>query len=94
MSLPTSGGGAGHPPPEDRHPQPDAHQDRNGDPAAAAFGNTPLQVDVELLHTASHISRHTSSSHLHTFYKTFDEVKDQKFDGLIITGGPGGADAL
>ena len=52
------------------------------------LGNTPLQVDVELLHTASHISRHTSSSHLHTFYKTFDEVKDQKFDGLIITGTP------
>ena len=52
------------------------------------LGNTPLQVDVELLHTASHISRHTSSSHLHTFYKTFDEVKDQKFDGLIITGAP------
>ena len=52
------------------------------------LGNTPLQVDVELLHTASHISRHTSSSHLHTFYKTFGEVRDQKFDGLIITGAP------
>ena len=74
---------------EDRHPQPDAHQDRDGDPAAASAGeHPPSRVDVELLHTASHISRHTSSSHLHTFYKTFGEVRDQKFDGLIITGAP------
>ena len=52
------------------------------------LGNTPLQVDVELLHPASHVSKNTSSSHLNTFYKTFDEVKDEKFDGLIITGAP------
>ena len=52
------------------------------------LGNTPLQVDVELLHPASHVSKHTSSSHLNTFYQTFDDVKDEKFDGLIITGAP------
>ena len=52
------------------------------------LGNTPLQVDVELLHPASHVSKNTSSSHLHTFYKTFLDVKEEKFDGLIITGAP------
>lgn len=52
------------------------------------LGNTPLQVDVELLHTATHISRNTSSSYLNTFYKTFDDVKEHRFDGLIITGAP------
>ena len=52
------------------------------------LGNTPLQVDVELLHPATHISKNTSSYHLNTFYKTFADVKDQKFDGLIITGAP------
>ena len=52
------------------------------------LGNTPLQVDVELLHMASHVSRNTSSYHLNTFYKTFNDVKDQRFDGLIITGAP------
>ena len=43
---------------------------------------------MELLHTASHISKNTSSSYLHKYYKTFDQVKDQRFDGLIITGAP------
>ena len=52
------------------------------------LSNTPLQVDVELLHMASHVSRNTSSYHLNTFYKTFNDVKDQRFDGLIITGAP------
>ena len=52
------------------------------------LGNTPLQVDVELLHTATHVSKNTSSYHLNAFYKTFDDVKDQKFDGMIITGAP------
>lgn len=52
------------------------------------LSNTPLQVDVELLHTATHQSAHTSASHLNTFYHTFDDVKDQKFDGMIITGAP------
>ncbi len=52
------------------------------------LSNSPLQVDVELLHTATHISKNTSSYHLNTFYKTFQDVKDQKFDGMIITGAP------
>lgn len=52
------------------------------------LSNTPLQVDVELLHTASHVSRNTSASHLNTFYKTFSDVRQENFDGLIITGAP------
>ena len=52
------------------------------------LGNTPLQVDVELLHPATHVSKNTSSYHLNTFYKTFADAKDQKFDGLLITGAP------
>ncbi|MDD5952441.1 MAG: homoserine O-succinyltransferase [Oscillospiraceae bacterium] len=52
------------------------------------LGNTPLQVTVEFLQTATHVSRNTSATHLNTFYKTFDEIKDEKFDGMIITGAP------
>lgn len=52
------------------------------------LGNTPLQVDIELLQMASHITKNTSAEHLLKFYKTFDEVKDQRFDGLVITGAP------
>lgn len=52
------------------------------------LGNTPLQVDVELLQMASHKSKNTSYHHLTTFYKTFDEICDKKFDGMIITGAP------
>ncbi len=52
------------------------------------LGNSPLQVDVELLHPASHISKNTSPSHLNKFYKTFGAVRDQRFDGLIVTGAP------
>jgi homoserine O-succinyltransferase len=55
---------------------------------ARLLGNTPLQVELELLHMSSHESRNTSSEHMLAFYKTFDEVKNQKFDGLIITGAP------
>ena len=55
---------------------------------ARLIGNTPLQVELELLQTASHRSRHTSAKHMLAFYKTFDEVKDRKFDGMIITGAP------
>ena len=50
------------------------------------LGNTPLQVDVELLHMASHVSRNTSSYHLNTFYKTFNDVKDQRFDRQQVKG--------
>ena len=52
------------------------------------LSNTPLQVDIELLQMASHVSRNTSSHHLEAFYKTFDEIKDRRYDGMIITGAP------
>ena len=52
------------------------------------LGNSPLQVDLELIHTKSHFSRNTPAEHLITFYKTFDDVKQRTFDGLIITGAP------
>ena len=52
------------------------------------LGNTPLQVEVELLHMRSHESKNTSKDHLLAFYKTFDDVKAQTFDGMIITGAP------
>ncbi len=53
-----------------------------------ALSNTPLQVDITLMHTSSHTSKNTSSRHLNQFYVTFDEIKDRYFDGLIITGAP------
>lgn len=52
------------------------------------LGNSPLQVDIELLQMASHTSKNTSPQHLTTFYKTFEQVKNETFDGLIITGAP------
>ncbi|MDF2614796.1 MAG: metA [Clostridia bacterium] len=52
------------------------------------LGNTPLQIDITLLRPISHDSKNTSQEHLETFYKTFDQIKDLKFDGMIITGAP------
>lgn len=52
------------------------------------LGNTPLQVEIVLLHPSTHSSKNTSEQHLSMFYQTFDDIKDQKFDGLIITGAP------
>ena len=52
------------------------------------LSNTPLQVDVTLLQMATHKSKNTSESYLDTFYKTFDEIREKKFDGMIITGAP------
>ena len=52
------------------------------------LGNSPLQVDLELIHTKSHKSKNTSAEHLLAFYKSFDDVKDRTFDGMIITGAP------
>ena len=52
------------------------------------LSNTPLQIQVELLRTASYQSQHTDEDHLESFYTTFDQVKDRNFDGLIITGAP------
>jgi len=55
---------------------------------ARLLGNTPLQIELELIHTKTHESKNTSRDHLLAFYKTFDDVKDQNFDGMIITGAP------
>jgi len=55
---------------------------------ARLIGNTPLQVELELLQTATHKSTHTAAEHMLAFYKTFDEVKGKKYDGMIITGAP------
>ena len=52
------------------------------------LGNTPLQINVQFINTKTHVSKNTSKSHIETFYKTFDDIKDSKFDGLIITGAP------
>ena len=52
------------------------------------LSNTPLQIEVELLQTSTYQAKNTSEEHMLMFYKTFDEVKDRKFDGLIITGAP------
>lgn len=52
------------------------------------LGNTPLQVNVLFLHTASYESKNVSRSHLKQFYKTFADIKDRRFDGMIITGAP------
>ncbi len=52
------------------------------------LGNTPLQIELELMHTKTHRSKNTSQEHLLAFYKTFDDIKDQNFDGMIITGAP------
>jgi len=55
---------------------------------ARLLGNTPLQVELELIHTSTHHSRNTPEDHMLTFYKTFDDIKDNKYDGMIITGAP------
>ena len=52
------------------------------------LSNTPLQVEVEFLQTASYQPKHVAANHLDTFYTVFDEIKDRKFDGMIITGAP------
>ena len=52
------------------------------------LGNSPLQIDVTLLHTESHVSKHTPVEYLSTYYKVFSEVREEKFDGLIVTGAP------
>ena len=52
------------------------------------LGNTPLQVEVEFLRTGTHVAKNTSQEHMSQFYHTIDEVRDQYFDGMIITGAP------
>lgn len=53
-----------------------------------SLSNTPLQVDITFLTTGTYVGTHTPTSHLDQFYQTFDDIKEHKFDGLIITGAP------
>lgn len=55
---------------------------------ARVLGNTPLQIDLELIAPKDHISKNTKAEHMLAFYKTFDDVKENFYDGLIITGAP------
>lgn len=55
---------------------------------ARVLGNTPLQIDLELIAPTSHNSKNTPAEHMLAFYKTFEDVKDNFYDGLIITGAP------
>lgn len=55
---------------------------------ARLLGNTPLQVNLELMQMKSHVSKNTSAEHMLAFYQTFDDYKDRYFDGMIITGAP------
>jgi homoserine O-succinyltransferase/O-acetyltransferase len=52
------------------------------------LGNTPVQTEITLIHPKTHTCKHTSSDHLLKFYKHFEDIKNRKFDGLIITGAP------
>lgn len=52
------------------------------------LGNSPLQVNITLLRTAEHISKHTPLHHLERFYQTFDEIRERSFDGMLVTGAP------
>ena len=55
---------------------------------ARLLGNTPLQVELTLMHTSSHKSKNTSQEHLLAFYTTFDKIRENNYDGMIITGAP------
>ena len=55
---------------------------------ARLLGNTPLQIELDLLQTASHQAAHVPENHMSSFYKVFDQVKDRHYDGLVITGAP------
>lgn len=55
---------------------------------ARLLANSPLQVQLTLLHTASHAASHVPGGHMEAFYKTFDEIRGERFDGMIITGAP------
>ncbi|MBR5428571.1 MAG: homoserine O-succinyltransferase [Clostridia bacterium] len=52
------------------------------------LSNSPLQVNIELLQTATHQSKHTAAEHMLKFYRTLDEIKDNRYDGMIVTGAP------
>ena len=55
---------------------------------ARLLANSPLQVNLTFLQTATHDTTHTPQEHMKAFYKTFDEVRSERFDGMIITGAP------
>ena len=55
---------------------------------ARLLANSPLQVRITFLQTATHSTTHTPQEHMKAFYKTFDEVKNERYDGMIITGAP------
>ena len=55
---------------------------------ARVLGNTPLQVELELLQVKSHEAKNVSQDHMLAFYKTFDEIRDNRYDGMVITGAP------
>ena len=55
---------------------------------ARVLGNTPIQIELELIAPSGHVSKTTSQAHMLAFYKSFDEVRDRTFDGLVITGAP------
>ena len=52
------------------------------------LSNSPIQVDVELVQTVTHVSKNTPGDHLLKFYKSFEDIRDERFDGMIITGAP------
>ena len=52
------------------------------------LGNTPLQVNLELMHTTSHQPKNVPADHMLSFYKSFEDLKHRKFDGMVITGAP------
>lgn len=52
------------------------------------LSNSPLQLEITLLQTATHVAKNTSAEHMLAFYKTFDQIRDERFDGFIITGAP------
>ena len=53
-----------------------------------SLANTPLQVELDLLYMDEHFSKNTPREHMEVFYKTFDQIRDHRYDGLIITGAP------
>ena len=55
---------------------------------ARVLGNTPLQIELELISSSNHVFKNISKKHMLSFYKTFDDVKNQNFDGMVITGAP------
>ena len=52
------------------------------------ISNTPLQIELDLIDTSSHVSRNTPREHIEEFYKTFDDIRNRNYDGFIITGAP------